>query len=78
MKHNIRDGIKSESNNRHTGILWRLFGTIVIFVTLILLVIWVFQILLLNKFYESAKLGGVPLDIPDFGDAPFEETPFEK
>ena len=28
--------------------------------------------------HESAKLGGVPLDIPDFGDAPFEETPFEK
>ena len=28
--------------------------------------------------HESAKLGGVPLDIPDFGDAPWEETPFEK
>lgn len=63
MKHNIRDGIKSESNNRHTGILWRLFGTIVIFVTLILLVIWVFQILLLNKFYESAKLGELEQNI---------------
>lgn len=41
---------------RTTGISWRLFGTLALFVILCLLVIWVFQIVLLNIFYESAKL----------------------
>ncbi len=42
---------------RHVaGISWRLFGTLVLFVVLILIVIWVFQVVLLNRFYESSKL----------------------
>ena len=38
------------------GVSWRLFGTLTCFVLLILIVIWVFQIVLLNSFYESSKL----------------------
>lgn len=44
-------------NKRHVaGISWRLFGLLIIFVTLILIVIWIFQIVLLNRFYENSKL----------------------
>ena len=49
-----------EKKNRQgryvAGISWRLFGTLTVFVVLILLVIWVFQVLLLNYFYENSKL----------------------
>ena len=38
-----------------TGISWRLFGTLVLFVLVSLIVIWIFQIGLLNDFYEQSK-----------------------
>lgn len=38
------------------GISWRLFGTLALFVVLVLIVIWVFQVVLLNRFYEKSKL----------------------
>ena len=42
---------------RHaTGISWRLFGTLALFVILSLVIIWIFQIGLLNNFYEDSKL----------------------
>ena len=54
------DGHKNSemySKRRHVpGISWRLFGSLIIFTVLILVVIWVFQIVLLNKFYEDSKL----------------------
>ena len=44
-------------NKRYVaGISWRLFGSLIIFVTLILIVIWIFQVVLLNRFYENSKL----------------------
>lgn len=44
------------TGNRYVaGISWRLFGTLALFVILILIVIWIFQVLLLNRFYETAK-----------------------
>lgn len=43
--------------SRHaTGISWRLLGTLILFVVLSLIVIWIFQIVLLNNFYERSKL----------------------
>ena len=39
-----------------SGISWRLFGMLALFVVLILIVIWTFQVALLNRFYESSKL----------------------
>ncbi len=39
-----------------SGISWRLFGTLTLFVVLILIVVWVFQVLLLHRFYEGSKL----------------------
>ncbi len=45
-----------KNSRRASGISWRLFGTLVIFVVLILAVIWIFQVVLLNDFYESYKL----------------------
>lgn len=42
---------------RHTaGISWRLFLALAIFVVVILAVVWMFQVLLLNVFYEDSKL----------------------
>ena len=48
---------KMLSKKRHvTGISWRLFGTLIVFVSLVLIVIWFFQVVLLNRFYENSKL----------------------
>ncbi len=48
---------QNRQTNRHiSGISWRLFGLLAIFVSLILIVLWVFQILLLNVLYEDSKL----------------------
>ncbi len=41
---------------RVSGISWRLFGMLTLFVVLTLIVIWTFQVALLNRFYESSKL----------------------
>ncbi len=46
------------SSRRISGVSWRLFGTLIIFVSLVLTVIWLFQIALLNSFYENSKLDG--------------------
>lgn len=53
VKHNAH---KRKYAARATGISWRLFGTLVLFVVLSLLVIWIFQIVLLNDFYEKSKM----------------------
>lgn len=48
---------KHEIGGRHvSGISWRLFGLLTVFVALILAVIWIFQVVLLNMFYEDSKL----------------------
>ncbi len=52
-KHNTN---KRKYAPRQTGISWRLFGTLVLFVLVSLIVIWTFQIVLLNKFYEQSKM----------------------
>ena len=41
---------------RASGISWRLFGTLTLFVVLILVIIWVLQIVMINSFYEKSKL----------------------
>ena len=46
----------SRRSRRASGISWRLFGALTVFVVLVLLVIWVFQVALLNRFYEKYKL----------------------
>ena len=55
-------GPETKDNNQRrrptTGISWRLFGTLALFVVLILAVIWFFQIVLLNSFYEKSKIDG--------------------
>ncbi|MBR3879285.1 MAG: hypothetical protein IKJ24_04075, partial [Clostridia bacterium] len=43
-------------SRRASGISWRLFGTLVVFVVLVLIIIWVLQIVMLNRFYEKSKL----------------------
>ena len=47
---------KNRKNRRASGISWRLFGILVIFVVLTLLIIWLFQVVLLNDFYQDSKL----------------------
>ena len=47
---------RKKRSRRASGISWRLFGTLVVFVVLILLAIWVLQIVMLNRFYEKSKL----------------------
>ncbi len=57
MKKKIQYGVNVNTKGRYvSGISWRLFGTLILFITLILVVIWFFQIVLLNQFYESSKL----------------------
>ncbi len=64
------NGVQATNNNnkkirRVSGISWRLFGTLVLFVVLILIVIWVFQIVLLNIFYEKSKIDGFEMTEED-------------
>ena len=47
---------RNRGTRRASGISWRLFGALTIFVVLALLIIWVFQVALLNRFYEKYKL----------------------
>ena len=51
---------KSSMRVKHhiLGISWRLFGSLILFVAMILVIIWVFQIVLLNRFYENSKIEG--------------------
>ncbi|MBQ4091283.1 MAG: HAMP domain-containing histidine kinase [Clostridia bacterium] len=53
---NERSRTKRINPKRASGISWRLFGTLVLFVLVSLLVIWLFQIVLLNDFYEQSKM----------------------
>ena len=39
-----------------SSISWRLFGALVLFITAMLAVIWIFQIFLFDQFYKEAKL----------------------
>ena len=47
---------RNRGTRRTSGISWRLFGALTIFVVLALIIIWVFQVALLNRFYEKYKL----------------------
>ena len=48
---------ENRRRSRHaSGISWRLFGALTVFVVLALIVIWVVQVALLNRFYEKYKL----------------------
>ena len=48
---------KEKTNSRYEmGVSWRLFGALLIFVAVMLVVIWVFQVALLNWFYEQSKM----------------------
>ena len=51
-----QEGRINMSSRYVSGISWRLFGSLIAFVVLILAVIWIFQIVLLNQFYENSKL----------------------
>ena len=56
MMQNRMNQTNTNRGNRYvSSISWRLFGALIVFVSMILLVIWVFQIVLLNQFYEKAK-----------------------
>jgi flagellar biogenesis protein FliO len=58
MKNNGKEQKNNPKKRYVAGISWRLFGALALFVMLILIVIWVFQVVLLNRFYESSKLKG--------------------
>lgn len=59
MNNGERNGNRVTIGKRHVaGISWRLFGSLILFVAMILIVIWVFQIVLLNRFYENSKIEG--------------------
>ena len=55
-KETRQEGRINLSSRYVSGISWRLFGSLIAFVVLILAVIWIFQIVLLNRFYENSKL----------------------
>lgn len=45
-----------ERKNRGIGIRWKLFAYLALFTAFVLLVVWVFQVVLLARFYEKIKL----------------------
>lgn len=56
MNYDRKNAPINKSRRRVSGISWRLFGMLTLFVVLTLIVIWTFQVALLNRFYESSKL----------------------
>ena len=56
MKSDLAVKFNKKRSRRASGISWRLFGTLTLFVVLILVIIWVLQIVMLNSFYEKSKL----------------------
>ena len=58
MSMHLKDKImqkRSPKNRRVPGISWRLFGILALFGVLILVIIWIFQVVLLNIFYQDSK-----------------------
>ena len=47
--------IRGNTRRKKVGIRWRMFAALALFVALILLVLWLFQIRLLSAFYEREK-----------------------
>ena len=54
--HQMHDKRKRINSRYEMGVSWRLFGALLIFVAVMLIVIWVFQVALLNWFYEQSKM----------------------
>lgn len=46
----------SHGRSKGMSIRWKLFAYLAIFTAFVLLVIWIFQVLLLNRFYETIKI----------------------
>lgn len=46
---------RERKSRRGVGIQWRLLGYLSIFIAFILVVLWIFQIQMLNRFYENIK-----------------------
>ncbi len=55
---NTNKCVKTDQKKRRrvSSISWRLFGALAIFIVMILIVIWIFQVVLLNIFYKKSKL----------------------
>ena len=51
-----KEKMASKDNRYVSGISWRLFVALAIFVIVTLAIIWIFQVLFLNVFYEDSKL----------------------
>jgi len=45
-----------DNKKRRTGIIFRLFIYFAVFIVFAILTVWVFQVLLLNKFYKTSKM----------------------
>ena len=57
MNNNPNQQITAGKRNRRvSGISWRLFGALAVFIVLTLVIIWIFQVVLLNIFYEKSKI----------------------
>lgn len=50
---------KKRSIRYVSSVSWRLFSALVLFVTVILAIIWIFQIFLFDRLYKSSKLEGL-------------------
>ena len=57
MNNNTNQQITAGKRHRRvSGISWRLFGALAVFIILTLVIIWIFQVVLLNIFYEKSKI----------------------
>lgn len=60
--HNTGAGkAKKETKRRGIGVTWTLFAFLALFTVFVLLIVWVFQVLLLGRFYENAKMKEIRL-----------------
>ena len=43
------------NNRKDTSIKWKIFGSLLVFIAIIILVLWLFQVFFLEKFYVLIK-----------------------
>ena len=46
---------KTTGNKKRIGIKWKMFGILLAFLVAVILVVWFFQVVLLDAFYRNTK-----------------------
>ena len=81
LRHSVKNASESKkAKDRGMGIRWNLFAFLAFFTAFVLFVVWIFQVLLLKPFYESAKMKELKLTASliesNIGSNDFEHTAY--